>query len=90
MARGEVFKIPDFAEIGKPHGKSAGQVVLRWILQKGVCPITMSTNPANIRANFDITDFSLSDEDMARIHKLTFRNHRIVNKDLVPTAPDWD
>ena len=90
VARGEVFKIPDFAEIGKPHGKSAGQVVLRWILQKGVCPITMSTNPANIRANFDITDFSLSDEDMARIHKLTFRNRRIVNKDLVPTAPDWD
>ncbi len=90
VARGEVFKVPDFAEIGRSFGKSAGQVALRWILQKGVSPITMSTSPANIRANFDIMDFSLPDGDMARIDKLTHRNFRIVDKSLVPTAPDWD
>jgi 2,5-diketo-D-gluconate reductase B len=90
VARGEVFKHPEFAEIGEGYGKSAGQVVLRWILQKGVSVNTMSTNPENIRANFDIMDFTLSCVDMARIEKLTHTGYRIVDKGLVPWAPDWD
>ena len=90
VARGEVFRLPDFAEIGSSYGKSAGQVVLRWILQKGVSVNTMSANPANIRVNFDVMDFTLSCVDMARIDKLTLRNQRIVTKSLMPTAPDWD
>ncbi|UVK43892.1 aldo/keto reductase [Mesorhizobium sp. AR07] len=90
VARGEVFKYPQFAEIGEAYGKSAGQVVLRWILQKGVSVNTMSTKPENIRANFDIMDFTLSSIDMARIDALTHTNKRIVGSDLVPWAPDWD
>lgn len=90
VARGEVFKHDDFAQIGKGYDKSAGQVVLRWILQKGVSVNTMSTNPANIRANFDIMDFTLSSVDMARIDALTQTNYRIVSSDLVPWAPEWD
>ncbi|MDJ0824312.1 MAG: aldo/keto reductase [Rhodobacter sp.] len=90
VARGEVFKHPEFGEIGKPYGKSAGQVVLRWILQKGVSVNTMSTNPANIAANFDIMDFTLSSVDMARIEALTHTGYRIVTEDLVPWAPKWD
>jgi 2,5-diketo-D-gluconate reductase B len=90
VARGEVFKYPLFAEIGKAYGKSAAQVVLRWILQKGVSLNTMSTNPANIRANFDIMDFTLSSVDMARIEALTHTGYRIVTTDLVPWAPVWD
>lgn len=90
VARGEVFKHPEFAEIGQSYGKTAGQVVLRWIVQKGVSVNTMSTNPANIRANFDIMDFSLSHVDMARIDALTATGYRIVTEDLVPWAPKWD
>ncbi len=90
VARGEVFRHPRFAEIGAAYGKSAGQVVLRWILQKGVSLNTMSTNPANIRANFDIMDFTLSSVDMARIEALTHMGYRIVTADLVPWAPIWD
>lgn len=90
VARGAVFKHPEFAEIGKPYGKTAGQVVLRWIVQKGVSVNTMSTNPDNIRANFDIMDFTLSHVDMARIEKLTHTGYRIVTKDLVRWAPEWD
>ncbi|MXX89736.1 MAG: aldo/keto reductase [Boseongicola sp. SB0677_bin_26] len=90
VARGEVFKHPDFAEIGAAYGKTAGQVVLRWIVQKGVSVNTMSTNPENIRANFDIMDFTLSSVDMARIEKLTKTGYRIVGEDLVPWAPKWD
>ena len=90
VARGEVFKHPEFAEIGAPYGKSAGQVVLRWIVQKGVSVNTMSTNPENIRANFEIMDFTLSHVDMARIEALTHTGYRIVTEDLVPWAPKWD
>ncbi|MDJ0629419.1 MAG: aldo/keto reductase [Rhodobacter sp.] len=90
VARGEVFKRPEFGEIGKGYGKTAGQVVLRWIIQKGVSVNTMSTNPDNIRANFDIMDFTLSSVDMARIEKLTHTDYRIVGADLVPWAPEWD
>ena len=90
VARGEVFKHPEFAEIGEGYRKSAAQVVLRWILQKGVSINTMSTKPDNIRANYDLMDFTLSHVDMARIEALTHTGYRIVTEDLVPWAPAWD
>lgn len=90
VARGEVFKYPLFAELGEAYGKTAGQVVLRWILQKGVSINTMSTKSANIQANFDVMDFTLSSIDIARIDELTKTGFRIVGKDLVPYAPDFD
>lgn len=90
VARGEVFKYPLFGEIGAVYEKSAAQVVLRWILQKGVPINTMSTKPDNIRANFDVMDFTLSSMDMAKIDDLMRTGYRIVGRDLVPWAPDWD
>lgn len=90
VARGEVFKHAIFGEIGAAYGKSAAQVVLRWILQKGVSINTMSTKPANIAANFDVMDFTLSSIDMDRIEAMTATGYRIVGKDLVPYAPDFD
>lgn len=90
VARGEVFKHELFREIGAGYGKTAGQVVLRWILQKGVSINTMSTKPENIRANFEVMDFTLSSVDMDRIDAMNATNYRIVSKDLVPYAPDFD
>ena len=85
-----MFKYPLFAEIGAAYGKSAAQVVLRWILQKGVPINTMSTKPENIRANYDVMDFILSAIDMARIDALTATGYRIIGKNLIPYAPDFD
>lgn len=90
VARGEVFKYPLFAEIGAGYGKSAAQVVLRWILQKGVPINTMSTKPENIRTNYEVMDFTLSSIDMARIDAMMATGYRIVGKNLVPYAPDFD
>jgi 2,5-diketo-D-gluconate reductase B len=90
VARGEVFNYPEFETIGKNYGKSAAQIVQRWILQKGVSVNTMSTKRENIKANFDIMDFTLSSVDMATIDKLTATQYRIVDKSLVPWAPDFD
>jgi 2,5-diketo-D-gluconate reductase B len=90
VARGEVFKHTLFGEIGAGYGRSAAQVVLRWILQRGLPINTMSTKAANIRANFDVMDFTLSSIDMDRIDALTRTGYRIVDKNLVPWAPAWD
>lgn len=90
VARGEVFKYPLFAQIGAGYGKSAAQVVLRWIMQKGVPINTMSTKAENIRANYEVMDFTLSSIDMARIDRMTSTGYRIVGKNLVPYAPDFD
>jgi 2,5-diketo-D-gluconate reductase B len=90
VARGEVFKHPIFAEIASDYGKQPAQIVLRWILQKGVAINTMSTKPANIAANFDVVDFTLSNVDMARIDSMKATGYRIIKKGLLPWVPDWD
>ncbi|MEM8786913.1 MAG: aldo/keto reductase [Pseudomonadota bacterium] len=90
VARGEIFKHPLLSDLGAAYGKSAAQVALRWILQKGVSMNTMSTKPENIRANFEIMDFTLSHVDMARIEALTRTGYRIVTADVSPWAPNWD
>jgi 2,5-diketo-D-gluconate reductase B len=90
VARGEVFKHAIFGVIGEAYGKSAAQIVLRWILQKGVSINTMSTKPENIRANFDVMDFTLSSIEMDRIEEMTRTGYRIVGRKLVPYAPDFD
>jgi len=90
VARGEVFRHPVFAQVGEGYGKTAAQVALRWILQKGVPVNTMSTRRANIESNFDIMGFTLSSIDMARIDAMTRTGHRIVTQDLVPWAPAFD
>lgn len=90
IARGEIFKYPRLAEIGDRHGKSAAQVALRWVLQKGVTMNTMSTRRKNMQANFDIMDFALDDADMRQVDDLTSTNYRISNADVVPYAPTWD
>ena len=90
VARGAVFKQKLFDELATACNKTAGQIVLKWIVQQGVSVNTMSTNPANIKANYNIMDFDLSTEDMNRIRELTKANYRIVDKSLVPWAPEWD
>lgn len=90
VARGRVRTRPELVRIGAGHGKTAVQVALRWILQKGVAVTAMSTRPANIRANFDILDFALSPAEMRMIDAMTAENYRIVGKAQVPFAPDFD
>ncbi len=76
IARGEVFKHAIFTELAEAYGRTPAQIVQRWILQKGVVVNSMSTNPDNIRANWNITDFTLSSIDMDRIGRLGAANFR--------------
>ena len=58
---------PVFTELAEKYGKTNAQIILRWHTQSGNVVIPGSKNPDHIRDNFDIFDFSLSDEDMKSI-----------------------
>jgi 2,5-diketo-D-gluconate reductase A len=65
--RNDLFSHPLLSEIGSSHSKSVGQVVLRWLIQRGVVVIPKSVRPERQRENIDIFDFELTDEQMTRI-----------------------
>lgn len=58
---------PLFTELGKKYGKSNAQIILRWHIQAGNIVIPGSKNPAHIRDNFDLFDFTLTTEEMDKI-----------------------
>lgn len=87
LARGRVPSDPVLAEIGTAHGKSATQVALRWLIQQpNVSAVPKSASEKHIESNFDIFDFVLSDDEVARIDALD-SGERIVEPEW---SPDWD
>lgn len=58
------------ARIGEKHGKSVAQVVLRWLLQRGIVCIPKSVKKERMEQNFDVFDFTLDGEDLAQIAAL--------------------
>ena len=69
---------PVFTELAAKYGKTNAQIILRWHVQSGNVVFPGSRNPAHIRDNFDIFDFTLTDEDMAAIAKVD-KNTRYYN-----------
>ncbi|MFG1811439.1 aldo/keto reductase [Streptomyces sp. NPDC049040] len=68
--RNNLFTHPDLTEMGEAHGKSAAQVVLRWLIQRDIVTIPKSVSPDRMAQNMDVFDFSLTDGQMARIAAL--------------------
>ena len=62
-----IVKSELLASIGKKYGKSAAQVALRWLTQRGIVAIPKSSHIERMQQNFDIFDFSLTKEDMDKI-----------------------
>ena len=58
---------PLFTELAKKYGKSSAQIILRWHIQDGNIVIPGSKNPDHIKDNFDLFDFSLTEDEMAKI-----------------------
>ena len=74
-----IFTDPELVEIGKRHGKSAAQVVLRWNAQRGVSIIPKSVHVERMKQNLDIWDFSLTAEEMETVAKRDLGHSEIVN-----------
>jgi diketogulonate reductase-like aldo/keto reductase len=87
IARGKVPGVDALERIGKAHGKSAAQVSLRYLVQKGVCSIPRTATSEHLNQNLDVFDFKLSDTEITELKKLNATNLRVVNP---PHAPKWD
>ncbi len=68
--RKDFFTNPTLTEIGAKYGKSAAQTALRFLIQSNVVVIPKSTHKERMEQNFDVFDFTLSAEDMAKIQAL--------------------
>lgn len=65
-----LFQNETLKTIGEKYSKSIAQVVLRWLIQRGVVCIPKSVHKERIEQNFDVFDFTLTDEDMESIASL--------------------
>ena len=68
--RNDYFRNPVLNAVGKAYGKTAAQVALRFLLQSGAVVIPKSTHKERMEENFQVFDFTLSEEDMVRIEAL--------------------
>ena len=90
VARGKMATSSLLDDIGRSHGNLGTQVGLRWTLQKGVAINAMPTRAETPRVEFRPAGLSAWEDEMLRIDALMAEGYRIVNSDLVPTAPSWD
>ena len=60
-----IVKSEELATIGAKYGKSAAQVALRWLTQRGIVAIPKSSHKERMAQNLDIFDFALTEDDMA-------------------------
>jgi 2,5-diketo-D-gluconate reductase B len=89
LARGGIFNDPVLGEIAKAKGRSIAQIALRWLIQQDiVAPIPRSSDAKHMRESLDVFDFTLSADEMQRIHALKRADGRIANP--AGRAPAWD
>ena len=69
-SKGEILRDKTINEIAQAHGKTAAQVIIRWHIQEGFSVIPGSSNPAHIKENIEVFDFTLTDAEMQRIRSL--------------------
>lgn len=79
--RNNLFGNEVLQAIGDKHGKSIGQVVLRWLLQREIASLAKTVRPERMAENLNVLDFALDDADMVQIARLdtnasSFFSHR--------------
>lgn len=65
--RNDLFNHPQLAAIGAGYGKSVGQVILRWLLQRNIVSLAKTVRKQRMTENLGVLDFSLTAEEMLRI-----------------------
>ncbi len=89
LARGGASQDETLGLLAKRRGKTAAQVTLRWLLQRGVAAVPKASSREHLRSNLDIFDFALTEEELAEIDGLA-RGERLIDPDWGPEwGPDW-
>ncbi|HRW05220.1 MAG TPA: aldo/keto reductase [Caldilineaceae bacterium] len=79
----DLLNEPTLATIGAKVGKTPAQVVLRWFIELGVVAISRSSNPARLRQNIELFDFTLSADEVAAISALDTGAEKRVDSDTM-------
>ena len=87
MARGGMAGEDVLARIGGAHGRTAAQVSMRYLIERGMVPIPRSANRQHLIDNLSVFDFSLTAAEMTEITALNAAHTRLVNPQ---SAPVWD
>lgn len=66
----DIFKNEILAKIGQKYHKTTGQVILRWLLQRGIVVIPKTVHLTRMKENIAVFDFELSDQEMQTIASL--------------------
>ncbi|MBC5626156.1 aldo/keto reductase [Clostridium sp. NSJ-49] len=79
--RNGMFTNPELKAIGDKYNKSVAQIILRWLLQRGIVPLSKTVNKERMLQNIDIFNFELNEDDMNKISCLdkkesSFFNHQ--------------
>ena len=74
-----IVKSEELATIGAKYGKSAAQVALRWLTQRGIVAIPKSSHKERMAQNFDIFDFALTEAEMTQIAQLNQHDTGTIN-----------
>ena len=74
-----VVKSPELAAIGEKYGKSAAQVALRWLTQRGIVAIPKSSHKERMAQNLNVFDFALTPEEMQQIATLNQADTGFIN-----------
>lgn len=80
LVRSRLEPVGTLVEIARKHEKTIAQIALKWLIQKEIVPIPKTSRRERLRENFDLFDFTLSDEEIGRLNRLN-RNDRIVTPD---------
>ena len=83
LGSGSLIRDPTLTAIANRHNKTTAQVMIRWHLQRGVVAIPKSTKPERIRDNFNVWDFSLTEDDMKTINSMNSSPIRTVSIALI-------
>lgn len=86
--RHDLFTNEVLVAIGKKYDKSVGQVVLRWLMQRGIVALAKSVRPERMAENFDIFDFELTKEDIETIAGLDMKESAFFDHDA-PQQVEW-
>ena len=86
--RSGLFENEILVNIGKKYGKSSAQVMLRWLIQRGVIVACKSTHIERMRDNFNVFDFELDQEDMDKI-KLLDKSESLFFNHQDPKMVEW-
>ncbi len=70
LTRGERLEDPTLQSIAQVHGKTAGQVLIRWNLQQDIVPIVKANQTEHLKENIDVFNFELDDNEMRKLDHL--------------------